>query len=47
MRSAGRNRREERVISRLRVGHTGLNKTLCIIGKHNTGKCDYCGEMKM
>ncbi|XP_037536736.1 uncharacterized protein LOC119413748 [Nematolebias whitei] len=44
MRRAERNRREETVISRLRFGHTGLNRTLFIIGKHNTGKCDHCGE---
>lgn len=28
MRTAGRNRNEERVISRLKLGHTGLNDTL-------------------
>lgn len=46
MRTTGRSRRKEVVhivvISRIR--HTGLNTTLFMIGKHNTGKCDYCGE---
>uniref|UniRef100_A0A1A8H245 RNase H type-1 domain-containing protein n=1 Tax=Nothobranchius korthausae TaxID=1143690 RepID=A0A1A8H245_9TELE len=44
MRDTGRSRREEVVISRLRFGHTGLNTTLFMIGKHNTGQCVYCGE---
>lgn len=43
MRNAGRTRREEVIISRLRFGHTGLNGTLFLIVKHSTGKCDYCG----
>ncbi len=25
------------------MGHTGLNSTLHIIGKHPTGLCDWCG----
>ena len=44
MRRVGRNRREETIISRLRFGHTALNSTLFIIGKHNTGNCVYCGQ---
>ncbi len=40
--SRGR-RKEACVISRLRLGHTGLNSTLHIIGKHPTGLCDWCG----
>ena len=32
------------VISRLRLGHCLLNKTLKLIGKHNTGLCDGCQE---
>ncbi len=35
------NRREEVVYSRLRLGHTGLNDTLQIIGKSN-GLCTRC-----
>lgn len=31
------------IISRMRMGHTGLNSTLFIIGKHNTGMCE-CGK---
>lgn len=37
------NRREETVISQLRIGHTGLNSTLFLMGNHQTGKCE-CGE---
>lgn len=44
MRCAGGNRRDETVISRLRFGHTGLNGMLWKIGKHDTGRCDYCGQ---
>uniref|UniRef100_A0A3Q2ZQ74 Reverse transcriptase domain-containing protein n=1 Tax=Kryptolebias marmoratus TaxID=37003 RepID=A0A3Q2ZQ74_KRYMA len=39
-----RNRKEERVITRLRFGHSGLNFSLFKIIKHKTGKCEYCGE---
>lgn len=35
---------EEVVISRIRFGYTGLNSTLFMTGKYNTGKCDSCGE---
>ena len=38
----GRNRKEEAVITRLRLGHTELNSTLHSIGKHPTGKCRLC-----
>ena len=41
---AGRNRREEAIFTRLSVGHSQLNKTLHVIGKHPTGKCEYCQE---
>jgi len=44
MRCTGRKRRDETIISRLRFGHTGLNSTLFKIGKHNTGRCEYCEE---
>lgn len=43
-RTAGRDRREEAIFTRLRVGHSQLNKTLKVIGKHPTGKCDYYQE---
>lgn len=43
MRRAGRKRNEERIISRMRFGPTGLNSTLFKIGKHAT---DRCGCMK-
>ncbi len=37
----GRNRQEE-VVTRLIIGHTGLNQTLYNIAKHPTGVCDNC-----
>lgn len=36
-------RREEIIISRLRVDHTGLNSTLYLIGKRNSENCEKCG----
>ena len=39
--SKGLNGHEEAVITRLRLGHTGLNSTLAIIGKSN-GVCSQC-----
>lgn len=45
-RRASRSRREEAVLTRLRIGHTGLNKTLHMIGKHPTGNCELCGEVE-
>ncbi len=44
MRSAGKNRRDERVISRMGFGHTRLNSTLYKMGKHDTGRCEFCGQ---
>ncbi|XP_037531102.1 uncharacterized protein LOC119408373 [Nematolebias whitei] len=44
MRRGGRNRREERLITRLRFGHTSLNNTLHNIQKHDTGQCEHCGQ---
>lgn len=38
----GRYRKEEVMISRLRMGHTGLNSTLALMGKHENGMCDEC-----
>ncbi len=38
------NNKTEGIITRLRMGHTGLNKTLHPIRKHPTGVCDYCQE---
>lgn len=40
----GSYRREEIVITRLRLGHSGLNKTLHLIGKHGSGQCEVCQE---
>ncbi len=38
----GRHRKEEVMISRLRMGHTGLNSTIALVGKHENGMCDEC-----
>ncbi len=35
--------KEENILTRLRVGHTMLNKTLKIINKHPAGLCEHCG----
>ena len=45
-RSGGGNKKEETVITRLRIGHTNLNSTLHITGKHPTGLCERCQELK-
>lgn len=42
MRENNRNKKEEDIISRMRFGHTGLNSTLKIIGKHENGMCEVC-----
>ncbi len=44
MRSAEKNRRDEMVISRMRFGHTRFNSTLYKMGKHDTGRCEFCGQ---
>lgn len=43
MRRTGRSTKEENVISRLRLGHTRLNSTLHLMGKHPTALCE-CGQ---
>ena len=40
----GGSRREEVVWMRLRLGHSMLNGNLKLIGKHQTGMCESCGE---
>ncbi len=37
------NRKEDIIISRLRIGHSNLNKSLQMIGKHDSGQCNKCG----
>ena len=32
------------MLTRLRLGHCALNKTLKMIGKHQTGLCEGCQE---
>ena len=41
-RTVKRSTREENIITRLRVGHTKLNKTLHLINKHPSVLCEYC-----
>lgn len=45
-RSMARSRREETVITWLRIEHTGLNYTLYRIGKHPDGKCAHCDQLE-
>ncbi len=33
-------------MTRLRIGHSNLNSTLHIIGKHPTGFCEYCQSLE-
>ncbi|XP_055499259.1 uncharacterized protein LOC129701820 isoform X1 [Leucoraja erinacea] len=40
----GGNRREQVVLTRLRIGHTHLNSTLKILGKHPTGLREECHQ---
>ncbi len=44
IRLGGGHRREETVMTRLRLGHGALNKSLKMIGKHETGLCEWCQE---
>ena len=37
-------RREETVWMRLRLGHCALNKTLKLVGRHQSGLCEGCRE---
>lgn len=46
MRYIVRNRREESIISRMKSGHTRLNNTLSIIGKHPTANCEFCETLE-
>ena len=36
-------RREETVITRMRIGHAGLTKTFFLVGKSGTDQCE-CGK---
>ena len=38
------NRKEEVMWSRLRMGHTKLNASLHLIGRHVSGLCGFCQE---
>ncbi len=42
----GRNRMEEIIFTRLRIGHCGLNKCLHILGKHRSGRCEFCDRIE-
>ncbi len=43
VRKSRRSTKQENILSRIRVGHTMLNKTLKLINKHPTGLCEQCG----
>ena len=34
------------ILTRLRIGHTGLKHTLSKIGKHPTGLCSQCTQLE-
>ena len=40
----GMRRKEQVTIAKMRIGHTLLNSTLFIIGKHQDGMCDECQQ---
>ena len=42
VKGGGWNRMEERVMIRLRTGHTALNGSLFVLGKHATDNCEHC-----
>ena len=42
VRTAKRSTKEENILTRLRVGHTRLNKTLHLINNHPSGICEHC-----
>ncbi len=44
MRKVYTNKKEEDIMSRIRFGHTGLNSTLKIVGKHASRRCEHCGH---
>lgn len=35
---------ERKLLTRLKLGHCALNKTLKMVGKHQTGLCEGCQE---
>ena len=43
---SGFNRQDQVIVSRLRIGHSRLNGTLFILGKHPTGQCNVCEVME-
>ena len=45
-RNVHRNTQEEDVISRMRLGHTGLNSTLFLMKKHADGTCSDCNTQE-
>lgn len=42
----GRNSKDETIITWLRIDHIGLNYSLNIKGRHQTGGCDDCGQLE-
>ncbi|KAL0962941.1 hypothetical protein UPYG_G00347410, partial [Umbra pygmaea] len=45
-RNTYRCKQEEDMVSRMRLGHTGLNGTLFIMNKHVDGRCEYCNSQE-
>lgn len=37
-------RKDDTIISRLRLGHTRLSSSLYKVGNHGTGRCFNCGQ---
>ncbi len=40
----GKSRKEDVIFNRILLGHSNLNSTLKIIGKHPNGLCEYCND---
>lgn len=43
-REMGQNQREDALITRIRIRHTGLSKTLKLIGTDTNGLCSHCNQ---
>ncbi len=40
----GKSKKEEVIFNRILLGHSNLNSTLKILGKHPNGLCEYCND---
>lgn len=43
---SGNNRKEEVILARLQIGHSNLNSTLYIVGKHSSGLSEHYRELE-